>query len=36
MTEQTPVLEFRGVNTHYGPVHILKNVDIEIYAGEIV
>jgi branched-chain amino acid transport system ATP-binding protein len=30
-----PVLEFRGVNTHYGPVHILKNVDIQIYPGEI-
>ena len=36
MTEQTPVLEFRVVNTHYGPVHILKDVDIEIHAGEIV
>jgi len=36
MTERTPVLEFRGVNTHYGPVHILKDVGIEIYAGEIV
>ncbi len=33
---QTPVLEFRNVNTHYGPVHVLKNVDIEIYAGQIV
>ncbi len=31
-----PVLEFRGINTHYGPVHILKNVDIEVYDGEIV
>jgi branched-chain amino acid transport system ATP-binding protein len=31
-----PVLEFRGVNTHYGPVHVLKDVDIEINAGEIV
>ncbi len=31
-----PVLEFRGVNTHYGPVHVLKDIDIEIYAGEIV
>ena len=36
MSEQTPVLEFRGVNTHYGPVHILKDVDVEIYEGEIV
>ncbi|MEE8331597.1 MAG: ABC transporter ATP-binding protein [Acidimicrobiia bacterium] len=30
-----PILEFRGVNTHSGPVHILKDVDIQIYAGEI-
>jgi branched-chain amino acid transport system ATP-binding protein len=36
MAQRTPVLEFRGVNTHYGPVHILKDVDIEIYDGEIV
>ncbi len=36
MTDRVPVLEFRGVNTHYGPVHILKDVDIEIFAGEIV
>ena len=36
MTTGTPVLEFRGVNTHYGPVHILKDVDIEIHEGEIV
>jgi branched-chain amino acid transport system ATP-binding protein len=30
-----PVLEFRGVNTHYGPVHVLKDVNIQIYPGEI-
>jgi branched-chain amino acid transport system ATP-binding protein len=36
MSDRTPVLEFRGVNTHYGPVHILKDVDVEIHAGEIV
>ena len=31
-----PVLEFRGVHTHYGPVHILKDVDISIREGQIV
>ncbi len=36
MTDQTPVLSFRGINTHYGAVHILKDVDIDIYAGEMV
>ncbi|MEE9298653.1 MAG: ABC transporter ATP-binding protein [Acidimicrobiia bacterium] len=30
------VLEFRGVNTYYGPVHALTDVDLEIRAGEIV
>jgi branched-chain amino acid transport system ATP-binding protein len=36
VTDRTPVLEFRAVNTHYGPAHILKDVDLEVYAGEIV
>jgi branched-chain amino acid transport system ATP-binding protein len=34
--ERKPVLEFRDINTWYGPVQILKNVNIEIYPGEIV
>ncbi|MCH8971719.1 MAG: ABC transporter ATP-binding protein [Acidobacteria bacterium] len=34
--DRTPVLEFRGVDTHYGPVHVLKGVDLEIYEGEMV
>jgi branched-chain amino acid transport system ATP-binding protein len=36
MTNRTPILSFKGVNTHYGPVHILKDVNLEIYAGEMV
>ncbi len=36
MTDRIPVLRFEKVNTHYGAVHILKDVDIEIYSGEIV
>ena len=31
-----PVLEFRDVNTYYGPVHALKDVTLEVHAGEIV
>ena len=31
-----PVLELRRVNTHYGAVHILKDVDLAIYSGELV
>ncbi len=30
------VLEFRDVHTHYGPVHILKGVDLTIHEGQIV
>ena len=33
---RTPVLEFKGVDTHYGAAHILKDVDLEIYDGEMV
>ena len=31
-----PILELRDVHTHYGPIHILKEVNIAIYPGEIV
>src|SRR5215469_7176361 len=30
------MLEFRGVDTHYGDLHVLKTVDYRIAAGEIV
>ena len=33
---QVPLLELRGVNTHYGAVHILKDVDLSIFPGELV
>jgi len=36
MSEVTPVLEFRGVNVHYGPVHVLKDMDVSINSGELV
>jgi len=32
----TALLEFRKINTHYGAVHILKDVDLAIYPGEMV
>lgn len=31
-----PLLEMRGVNTHYGAVHILVDVDLAIHQGELV
>ncbi len=36
MSDATPALEFKGINTHYGPVHVLKDVDLVIYPGELV
>jgi branched-chain amino acid transport system ATP-binding protein len=38
MTEdgRSPVLELRNVSTHYGLVAVLRDVDMEIYAGEMV
>jgi branched-chain amino acid transport system ATP-binding protein len=38
MTEdaRAPVLELRNVSTHYGLVAVLRDVDMEIFAGEMV
>ena len=34
--DPTPILQFRGVNTHYGDLHVLKDVNYTIAPGEIV
>jgi branched-chain amino acid transport system ATP-binding protein len=31
-----PILELRRVNTHYGPIQVLRDVNVEIRSGEIV
>ena len=36
MSDPTPVLEFRDVNIHYGPVHVLKDMNVSINEGELV
>jgi branched-chain amino acid transport system ATP-binding protein len=30
------LLELSGINTYYGPIHILQNVDIQVGEGELV
>ncbi|MDQ1717842.1 MAG: D-xylose transport system ATP-binding protein [Pseudonocardiales bacterium] len=30
-----PILELRGVNKSFGPVHVLHDVDLHIYPGEV-
>jgi len=36
MSDQPPLLAFRGVNTYYGQIHILRDVALEVRAGELV
>ncbi len=31
-----PLLRLRDVNTFYGPIHILQNVSLDVYPGELV
>ena len=35
-SDERPLLEFRDVDTYYGQLHVLKRVNYEIRAGEIV
>ena len=30
-----PILSLRGINKSFGPVHVLKNVDFDAYAGKV-
>src|SRR3954466_6539032 len=36
MATVNPLLQLKNVNTHYGPIHILQDVCLEIYPGEMV
>lgn len=36
MTHPEPLLRFTNVDTYYGPIHILQDVNLEIYPGELV
>ncbi len=33
--ENTPLLRLSNINTYYGPIHILQDVNIEVFEGEI-
>ena len=36
-TEQgTPLLALRGINKSFGAVHVLQNVDLDAYAGQVI
>jgi D-xylose transport system ATP-binding protein len=31
----TPILSLKGINKSFGPVHVLKDVDLDIYPGQV-
>jgi len=33
---QTPILEFKNVDTYYGNIQVLYDINIEVYPGELV
>jgi branched-chain amino acid transport system ATP-binding protein len=34
-TGQTPLLRLQNINTYYGPIHILQDVSLDVYPGEL-
>lgn len=34
--EKQPILRCTDINTHYGPIHILQELNITVYPGELV
>jgi glutamate transport system ATP-binding protein len=32
----TPMVSLRGVNKHFGALHVLKDIDLEVQRGEVV
>ncbi len=35
MTTDTPLLQLKGINKSFGPVHVLRHVDLDVYAGQV-
>jgi len=35
VSSDTPILQVRGVNKSFGPVHVLHDVDFTVYAGKV-
>jgi len=36
LTSQNPILELEGINTFYGQIHILQDVNLKVLPGELV
>lgn len=35
-TDITPVVSLKGVNKHYGPLHVLRDINLDVHRGEVV
>lgn len=35
-TDATPVVSLKGVNKHYGPLHVLRDINLDVHRGEVV
>lgn len=35
MTSDTPLLQLRGINKSFGPVHVLHDVDLSVWSGQV-
>ena len=36
MAEQTPVIELRHVDKHYGTLHVLQDINLSVHKGEVL
>lgn len=36
MSEQNPIIELRHIQKHFGSLHVLKDVSLSVYKGEVV
>ena len=36
MNGETPVIELKNVNKHFGSLHVLKDISLRVYRGEVV
>ncbi|MCW2778456.1 MAG: sugar transporter ATP-binding protein, partial [Frankiales bacterium] len=34
-TAQTPLLQIKGLNKSFGPVHVLRDIDLTVHAGQV-
>ena len=35
-TAQTPVIQLKDVNKHYGPLHVLKDINLTVDKGKVL